>query len=50
VKLYKLGGEVYIEVLSESPVFVQSQITNMSLGAPLHTVSKVPPGIICSML
>ncbi|GMT00575.1 hypothetical protein PENTCL1PPCAC_22749 [Pristionchus entomophagus] len=43
VRLYHSGGEIYIECLSDSPIFVQSPAANRRYGMPLSSVVKVDP-------
>ena len=44
VHIYYTNGEVYIECLSDAPVFVQSRSANMYHGFHPSTVCKLPPG------
>ena len=44
VKLWYIGGEVYVECLSQSPIWVQSLNFNQRFNMDLNSVVKVPPG------
>lgn len=41
MRLYHVNGEVYLECLSDSSVFVQSRLSNMSRGFNGNTVIKL---------
>ncbi|CAI5439091.1 unnamed protein product [Caenorhabditis angaria] len=43
LRIYYLGGDVFLESLSEQPMFVQSFNTNIRCSLPLNTVVKLCP-------
>ena len=45
--MYYVGGEVYVECLSDSSIFVQSRACNYHHNFHPTTVCKIPPG--CSL-
>lgn len=44
IHLYNDNGDIYIECLSESPIFIQSRNCNQDRGFHPHTVCKLPSG------